>query len=338
MRKIITLLSFCLLIGSYSYGQQDAMFTKYMFNTLTYNPAYAGAKDHMSIGLLHRTQWWGIDGAPTTQTFSIHSPMKNDRVGIGFNAINDKIGPTNTLGANLSYAYRIPMGKGKLSIGIQGGVMNWRADLNKLTTESGITIDEAYAETEPNYWLPNFGAGLYYYTDKFYLGVGVPHLLEYDLRKEGLDGGTIDTPLWAKQYRHYYFSTGVAIPLKGDMLVFKPSILVKNTGLLSSLSKDAAFQENGAPTEFDIDLSLLFYEALWVGVSFRSAIEAFNDTSSFDSADIWASYYLANGLRIGAAYDYTLTKLQGPAVGSFEVMLGYEFNYKTKQLVTPRYF
>jgi len=333
MRKILTILAFCLLGCSLSYGQQDAMFTKYMFNSLTYNPAYAGAKDHLSLGLLHRTQWWGIDGAPQTQSFTIHTPMKNERVGIGMNVINDKIGPTNSLSANISYAYRIPMGKGKLSIGLQGGVTNWRADWNQLTLESGQGVDDAYSELEPNYWLPNFGAGIYYYTDKFYAGLGVPHLIEYDLRKD-----EINTSLWAKQYRHYFFSLGGAIPLNGEMLVFKPSVLVKNVGLFSNFNKDEAFQEYGAPTEFDIDLSFLFYQTLWVGASFRSAIEAFSDKSSFDSVDIWASYNLANGLRIGAAYDYTLTKLQGPAQGSFEIMLGYEFNYKTKQLVTPRYF
>lgn len=331
MRNSITLLICFFLVGNALNAQQDAMFTKYMFNSLVYNPAYAGAKDHMSIGLLHRTQWWGIDGAPTTQSLTLHTPMKNERVGIGFSAINDDIGPTHTIQANLSYAYRIPVGKSKLSIGIQGGVMNWRADWSKLSLED--QVDEAYAESDPSYWLPNFGAGVYFYNPKFYVGLGVPHLIEYDLRETD-----INTSQWAKQYRHYFFSTGAAFPLNGDMLIFKPSILVKNVGLLSSLSKDEAYQNYGAPTEFDIDLSLLFYQALWVGVSFRSAIEVFDDTSSFDSVDIWASYYLANGLRIGAAYDYTLTKLQGPAEGSFEIMLGYEFNYKSKQLVTPRYF
>jgi len=332
MRKNYTLLiAFLLIFGSSAFAQQDAMFTKYMFNSLVYNPAYAGAKDHMAIGLLHRTQWWGIDGGPNTQSFTIHTPLKNKRVGLGFSAVNDAIGPSNSIRANVSYAYRIPIGKGKLSIGLRGGIMNWRADWGKLDIEQGV--DEAFMEN-PNLWQPNFGAGLMYYNEKFYIGFSSPQLIEYDLRT-----GDINTPVWAKQYRHYYFMTGVAIPLRGDALIFKPSILVKNVGLLSGLSKDEAYQEFGAPTEFDIDLSFMFYQALWVGASFRSAIEGVvGGKSSIDSADIWASYYLANGLRIGAAYDYTLTKLQGPAKGTFEVMIGYEFNYKSKQIVTPRYF
>lgn len=304
-----------------------------MFNSLVFNPAYAGSKDHLTMNLIHRTQWWGIEGAPTTQSLIIHTPMPNERVGVGLSLVNDEIGPTNSIRANLSYAYRIPIGKGKLSIGLQGGVMQWRADFTKLSLEQGVG-DEAFDEMTPSRLLPNFGAGIYYYTPKFYVGFASPQLIEYDLRDN-----EINTNIWARQQRHYYFSAGAAFPIKGDALIFKPSILVKNVGLLSGFSKDQAFQEFGAPTEFDIDLSLMFQQALWVGVSFRSAIEGIiGDQSSFDSADVWAAYYLANGLRIGLAYDYTLTKLQSVAGGSFEIMLGYEFDYKTKQVVTPRYF
>lgn len=331
MRKILTLIFFVSCFGYSASAQQDPMFTKYMFNSLHYNPAYAGAKDHLAIGLLYRNQWWGIDGGPVTQTFTIHTPMKNERVGVGLSAYNDVIGPTHQMGANLSYAYRIPMGKYKLSIGLQGGFTNWRADWSKLTL-ADTNPDEAFMEMQPSYWLPNFGAGVYFYSKNFYIGFSSPHLIEYDLR----EGAT--TEVWARQYRHYYGAIGGAIPIRGDMIIFKPSMLVKNVGLLSAFSKDFAFQGIGAPTEVDIDLSLLFYEALWVGASFRTAVEVYNDTSSFDSVDFWAAYYLQNGFRIGAAYDYSLTKLQSPARGSFEIMLGYEFNYKTKQIVTPRYF
>lgn len=322
-----------LLIGSNMLSaQQDAMFTKYMFNSLIYNPAYAGSQDHTYINLLHRTQWWGIPGGPQTQSFTIHSPMSNERVGIGLSAVNDQVGPTRTMLVNLNYAYRIPMGAGKLSIGVRGGVTNWSADWSELDLQD--IDDDAFSEMDPSYWRPNFGVGIYYYSKSFYAGVSSPSLIEYDLREEN-----INSPQWAKQVRHYYFAMGAAIPLKGDALIFKPSLLIKNVGLLSSFNKDVAYENVGAPTEFDIDLSLFFYQTLWVGASFRSAIEGVvGGTSSFDSADIWAAYYLANGLRIGAAYDYTLTELNSAAKGSFEVMLGYEFNYRTMKAVTPRYF
>ncbi len=332
MRKILTFVVFLFLFAAFSFGQQDAMYTQYMFNSLAYNPAYAGSNGHMAISLIHRTQWWGIPGGPNTQSFTIHSPMKNERVGLGFSVVHDVIGPTKSLDANLSYAYHLPIGKAKLSIALQGGFMNWRSDWSKLDIEDGQ--DDAFTEMQPNFWLPNFGAGIYFYTDKFYLGFASPKLIEYDLRKDNLN-----TPQWAKQYRHYYLSSGAAFPLNGDALIFKPSILIKNVGLLSSFDKNDVYQNIGAPTEIDIDLSFMFYQTLWIGASFRTAIEAFSgNSSSYDSVDLWAAYYLANGLRIGAAYDYPLSEIRQSAQGSFEIMLGYEFNYITKLAVTPRYF
>jgi len=331
MRKLFTLFLFVVLGGHTLSAQQDAMFTKYMFNSLVYNPAYAGYYDHMYISALYRNQWQGIEGAPKTQTLTLHTPLKNDRVGVGFNLVNDAIGPINETRANLSYSYKIPLGGTKrLAIGIQGGLNYRRADWSKLNLENAV--DEAFSENNPTYLLPNFGAGIMYYSKHFYMGVSSPGLIEHDLRRD------IGTAPYAKQYRHYYLAVGGAIPLNGDLLIFKPSILVKNVGLLSDLSKDEEFQNVGAPTEFDIDLSLLFYEQFQVGLSFRSAIEAFDDTSSYDSADIWMSYFLPNGLRLGAAFDYPLNDVKSVTFGSFEVMVGYEFNYKVKKTVTPRYF
>ncbi len=332
MRKLITLFTLLCVATISCFAQQDPMFTKYMFNSMAFNPAYAGSREHLTVNALHRTQWWGIDGAPSTQSLSFHTPLKNDRVGVGFSAINDKIGPTNGLYLNAAYAYRIPVGKAKLSIGLQGSFNNWRADWTKLTTQDGG--DPAYAEQNPNFWKPNFGAGVYYYSKKFYTGLGVPRVIEYDLTQNRTD----QLPLYAKQYRHFFYTLGAAFPIRGNALVFKPSILVKAAAIDSRFKRDSSFQAVGAPTEFNVDLSLFFQETLWIGTSFRSSIEAFTNKSSYDSGDIWASYYLSNGVRIGVAYDYTLTKLRSKAGGSFEVMLGYEMDYKNRKTVTPRYF
>jgi len=330
MRKLSILVAFMATLTVQTvFGQQDPMFTKYMFNSLTYNPAYAGSNDHMSLALIHRSQWVGFKGAPTTQSFNIHTPLRNERVGVGLSVVNDKIGAVGTLDANLSYAYRIPVGKNKLSIGIQAGLTNWRGDWTKLDIQEGG--DDVFA-TNPNKWLPNFGAGVYFSNKKFYTGFGCPRLVEYDLR----EASATNTPIYAKTYRHYFATIGGAIPLGSDNLIFKPSAMVKSAGWFSSIRKDAAFQKVGAPTEFNVDLSMFFQQTLWVGAAYRSAIE--RSQSSDDSVDFWAAYFLKNGLRIGLAYDYSLTEIQKVSNGSFEVMVGYEFDYKTKRIVTPRYF
>jgi len=333
MRKFLTLILFFVIGGTALNAQQDAMFTKYMFNSLVYNPAYAGYYDHMYISALYRKQWEGINGAPTTQTLTLHTPLKNNRVGVGFHVLNDAIGPIEQTNAFGAYSYKIPLGGNKqLAIGIQGGVSYRRGDRSKIELDN--PNDPSFSDIGENLLLPNFGAGIMYYTSNFYFGVSSPSLVEHDLRRDEFIG----TDSWAKQFRHYYFATGAAIPLNGNSLILKPSILIKNVGLLSGLSKDIAFQQIGAPTEFDIDLSLLFYEQFQVGLSFRAAVEAFGGTSSYDSADIWMSYFLPNGLRLGAAFDYPLNALNGATFGSFEVMVGYEFDYDVKKTVTPRYF
>lgn len=336
MKKILLPALLLLFIGSSVSAQQDPMFTKYMFNSLLFNPAYAGSKDHMAITLLHRDQWWGIEGGPKTQSFTIHSPLNDERIALGLGVYNDAIGPSNTFNVMTSYAYRIIFGDGgKLSFGIQAGVMNWRADFNKLNIDN--QADMAFNEMQPSMWQPNFGAGIFYYKQYWYLGISVPNIIEWEFTAEN---GNTGNEFIAQQFRHYFITGGLAIPFDGaNTIIFKPSFLIKNVGLFGEFKpEDNPFANIGAPTEFDIDLSFLFYEALWVGASFRSAFEGFNGTSSFDSVDIWAAYYLRNGFRIGASFDYTLTELRNPAQGSFEVMLGYEFNYKEKLIVTPRYF
>ncbi|MEY4903405.1 MAG: hypothetical protein RLZZ292_1220 [Bacteroidota bacterium] len=333
MKRNLSLLISLLVVANMAWAQQDPMFTKYMFNSLAFNPAYAGSNEHLSLGLLARNQWYGFKGAPESYSLTVHTPMKNERVGLGFAMVHDQIGPTRTTGANVSYSYRIPVGKNgaKLSIGLQGGFQNYYADFSDVETE--IKVDPAF--TNRNITKPNFGAGLYYSTKKFYFGAGVPHLIEWNLRsKTGVPAGSYV----GIQSRHYFFHTGGVIPLNGDALVFKPSILVRNAGLLSKINKDPNLKNISAPTSFNLDLSLLFYQKFWLGAAYSSSLEQFNATSSFNSVNLWTSYNLENGMRIGLAYDYALTQIQSATVGSFELFLGYEFDYKTKKVATPRYF
>jgi len=319
MTKKITLL--IIFIGGF-YGallaQQDPMFTKYMFNS----------DDSFKF-------------SPTTQTFALQTPI-GKRVSIGGTLINDRIGARSSTTANFVYAYHFPFAKGRLSVGLQMGLINWRADWrSKLNFKDPQAFDPIYAETNPTRMVPNVGAGLYYYAPKFYAGFSIPHIIENDLRDFIDEIDTGNSRNGDRFYRHYYFMTGAAIELAGKSLIFKPSLLIKNVGLLSDFSPNQqTVSQVGAPTEFDIDFSLLFSEVFWLGIAYRSAFEVplFGGTSSNDSADIWFSFILNNGMRIGAAYDFTLTALGNNTQGSFELMLGYDFDYKVRKVHTPRYF
>ena len=341
-------LSFLLFLSpSPSYAQQEPQFTKYMFNTLSYNPAYAGSRDYMSIVALHRDQWFGwgngaeSDGRPVTQTFSIHSPV-NKAVGLGLNLVNDKTGSRQTTVVNFSYAYRISFGNGTLSLGMQAGAMSWSADWSDLDFKDAQILDNAFNQGNPSDIMPDFGAGIFFYTKRFYAGASIPHLAQFSLRDVSQEERETIRK-WARNYRHTYLTVGTAIPIKGESLVFRPSFLIKTVGFFPEFFKQGDLvREIGSPTTFDIDASFLLQKKLWLGTSFRSAFAALieqNDrASSHDSADIWVSFLLDNGFRIGFAYDFPLNEIRHYSNGSFEIMLGYDFYKEVEKINSPRYF
>ncbi len=347
IQKVKLILIVCLLMfgTKVAFGQQDPMFTKYFFNTLNYNPGYAGSKEYLSGVLLAREQWVsfgrGLEnngGAPSSQTLSIHAPFKK-RIGLGLNFSNDRVGSTRSNSIAGIYAYKIPFGEAKLSIGISAGVTNWQADWDNLVFRSPRASDPIFAANIEPVWIPTVGTGLYFYNKFYYIGFSTPRLFQYPLRNN--QGAFADLIKSAQVYPHYFFTTGAAFRVRGDDIIFKPSVLIKNVGLFNQFSSTSqtGVSPIAAPTEFDIDMSLLFYEKMWLGISFRSAFEhIFQGISSHDSADVWASFFLGNGLRLGVAYDFPLSELNNYTVGSFELMIGYDFDYKVKKVTTPRYF
>ena len=332
MQKFLLL---TVLVGCFSLhpvlGQQDPMLTQFSFNSLVFNPACAGTNEHLALSLTHRQQWLGVDGAPETQAFSIHGPLANDRIALGGSMVHDKVGPTSTFDVSTAYAYRFPIGNDmQLSAGLQASVANWHGDWFDIILEDGI--DDVFQNNQSR-WLPNFGVGLFLYNDRFYAGFSSPRLIEHDLRRAG--GG--DYAFYAKTYRHYYTTVGMTWSLdEEERILLKPSLLLKSTGWFSSFRRDATFQNVGSPTELDLDCSVFFNQTLRVGASWRTALEM--RKSSASSANIWAAYYLRNGIRIGAAYDLTLSRIRQAGTNSVEIMVGYEFDIKVKKVSSPRYF
>lgn len=336
VHTIITISLLCGCMGA-AHAQMDAIHTGYMFNSLTFNPGYAGSKEFMTMNLIHRSQWVGINGAPSTQSLTMHSPVTGmDRIALGASVVHHQVGTSRVTTINGVYAFRIPLGKsdyaGKLSMGIQGGMTNWRTDFSEI--EVFEADDEAYGEEAINMWLPNFGVGMYYYTKHYFLGASLPNLLQRDLRTEN-----VTAPRNAQTYRHYYVTAGGAIPLKGEDLVLKPMAIFRSVAMFSGeKDRNDEYTEYGAPRQISLDLSLFIKQKLWVGTAYRTSLEQFSGKSSHDSANLWAAYYFENGLNFGLSYDYGLTAIQQPAKASFEVMLGYDFNVNTKKAYHPRYF
>jgi type IX secretion system PorP/SprF family membrane protein len=316
MKKIIIALALIACISK-TYAQQDPQYTMYMWNQLAANPAYAGSRECLSSTLHYRTQWVGVKGAPKTISFGIHSPLKNERVSLGLQIVNDKLGVSNMTNVAACYAYRIPVSpKAKLAIGLQALISNFNDRfLSTSPTQSG----DGLLSSNVNKTFPNFGAGLYYNTDKAYVGLSVPHLINNKL-SEGTNG--LITADQARQYRHLFLMGGY-LHTVSDAFKIKPSFVLK-------------YAPN-SPWETDLNVSALLYEALWLGVTWRSDFSN-QKTKATESIDLMAIYEITSNMRAGIAYDITATKLGSFNKGTYEFLLGYDFNHNRGQLLTPRYF
>ncbi len=306
MKRIFTLLIVVLLAGS-AMAQQEPLFSHYMFNGLYINPAYAGSKEFVSTTLIARKQWTGFEGSPSTQIASLHAPLNNKKIGLGAVISNDKIGITNQTDFFASYAYHIPMSVGKLSLGLSGGFSYFKSKFSELTVWD--QDDPIYETNSLSNILPNFGAGAYYYSNKFYAGLSVPQILSYD-PDQALH---IKIDKVHKVTRHYYLTSGVIIPTGGE-LKLRPSMLVKYTP--------------GAPLQYDINLNVLISDIIWVGASYRSS----------DAVIILLEYQVDKKLRVGYSYDMTLSDIRRYSSGSHEIVIGYDFGFNVLKMKTPRYF
>ncbi|WP_309612639.1 type IX secretion system membrane protein PorP/SprF [Flavobacterium sp.] len=299
------ILIFALMLSCYSgFAQQDAQFTQYMYNTININPAYAGSRGVMSIFGLHRTQWVGLDGAPTTNAFSINTALNNSNLGLGVSLVSDKIGPTsdNTISADLSYT--VPMNEDyKLSFGIKASGNMFNLDTEKLTPAQA---NDPNLQNFNNEFSPNFGAGVYLHSDKLYLGLSVPNFLQ--------DSKYNDNDVAVFQERmNFYFIGGYVFDI-GSSVKFKPAFLTKMV--------------TGAPLQVDASANFLFFDKLMLGGAYRwdAAVSAL------------AGFQITDGLFIGYSYDMETTQLRRYNSGSHEVFLRFELFNKVSKMVSPRFF
>lgn len=289
-----------------SNAQQDAQYTQYMYNTIEVNPAYAGSRGALSVFGLYRTQWVGLDGAPETSTFSVNTPLNNSDLGLGVSLVNDKIGPTveNTLSADLSYT--IPTSESwNLSFGIKGTANLFNIDINKLSYEDQ---DDPQFQNLKNKFSPNVGAGLYFHSDRAYVGLSVPNFIEtnrYD---------SDDVAIF-KEKINYYLIAGYVFNLdRLEYIKFKPALMTKMV--------------EGAPLQVDVSGNFMFNDKFVLGLAYRWSA----------SVSAMAGFQVTKGMYIGYGYDHETTRLRKYNSGSHEIFLRFEFFNNYNKMISPRFF
>ena len=296
-----------LCISTSMLAQQDPQFTQYMFNLLAINPAYAGSAERASLKALSRHQWVGFEGAPATQTLAFHTPVWHESLGLGGTLMRDTHGPITQYTFMADVAYRIHMGNAKLAFGLKGGLNMLQgtfAELNPLEQN-----DQVFQQNVNTKFDPQFGFGVMYYSDRYFLGISTPKLL----RTEFFETDSLAFVSMPGQRPHYFLTGGYVFDM-GLYHKFKPTFLVKAV--------------QGAPVSFDLSANFLFYEKFWLGAMYRHT----------DAVGALAQYHITNELTVGYAYDFPLSPLRNYSGGSHEIMLGFEFGNKLKGVRSPRYF
>lgn len=282
-----------------------------MFNTLAINPAYAGTRDALTITGLHRKQWVAFDGAPSTQTLTLHTPLMNNKIGVGLSVINDVIGPLKHTALYGDYAYRLQINKKvSLSLGLKGGINIFQANVSNLATVQDN--DPAFATNIQSRILPNFGFGAYYYSNNWYIGISAPKLFENNFEA---DNNKSSITRAEREERHYFAIAGSVFDLSKNWKI-RPTTFLKIV--------------ESAPLSADLTTFFVYREQIEFGGMLRTG----------DAVGVLLGIYFTPQLRFGYSYDWSyINNTMIYNRGSHEVMLSYDFVFRDKAKIhSPRYF
>lgn len=307
-------------------AQNEVTYSQYMFNNLLVNPAYAGYKEDININLLSRNQWVGIKGAPTTQSLIADGAFfHNKNVGLGLSILNDRVGIQGQTSIMANYAYRLPVGeKGRLSFGVGVGAVQF--SLNGDRAIVGDQTDINFSGSQ-NYLSPDAKIGVHYSDDVFYAGLSANNLLTTALSKNNQRANYVALPPV-----HMFLTVGAIINVN-ESVKMKPSLMLRD---------DPQSMGN-----FDINVSFLFKDVLWLGGSYRVGVDMWKNTNNLNATFQQNSLvglvevFVAKQFRVGYAYDYSLSDLNSYSSGSHEISLGFIIgnkNYRNNALTSPRYF
>lgn len=285
--KTIFVISSLFLLCTTLHGQQTPHHTQYVYHTQIFNPAYVGSKDELNLTLSSRAQWIGINGAPETHTVSAHNKLKEKPIGIGVSFVLDRLGPIDQKNINIDASYTIkPSEETNLAFGLKLG-----GEIVTINLSRGLVQNANDPLIEPlnSKFTPNLGAGVYWYSDYWYLGFSTMNLLH----TKHFDGEVTDRP-------HYFLLGGYVFKVS-KKVKFKPAVLTKIVG--------------GAPTSINVSANFLMNNKTTVGLSYNNG----------QSLSVVISTDLSTVLSIGYSYDYSLKSLNQFNSGSHEIVLSYRF-------------
>ena len=306
MKEVLNFLRISVLcvFTTQAFGQQDPQFTQYSDNMLFVNPAYAGSRGVLNLTTMHREQWTGFAGRPVSSTFSVHSPLTYESLGLGVTVVNDQTGPIQQtmMYGDCSYTLKFKNQKRKLSFGIKGGINMISISTSTLqTTEAN---DPRLLQNVKNNVNPNFGFGVYYHSAKFFVGASSPKLLE-----RGYDGVSKVN----LEKRHYFGIIGGVFPINNDWKI-RPTSQIKLT--------------EKSPISIDASVAAIYKDRIWFGAMYRL-------NAAFG---VFFQYQVSPQFKLGLASDFGTQAIRNYNYGTFEALISYDFAFKKVGIRSPRYF
>lgn len=294
MRQLILLFALLYSLTNIN-AQQDPVLSHIFFDKVKINPAFAGSKGDISIGIINRQQWLGFEGAPKTTAFNANAPLNFMGInsGVGISLMDDRLGFEKNFRGSLQYAYFHNIGTGTLRFGVEGGIYNIAFDGSWITPESSADTDLAIPAEKDNSMVFDLAFGMAYTVGDLFVGLSATHLTQQKFKFTDAEQSYLK--------RHYYLIAGYNIQLSGSNLDLIPNLLIKS---------------DAASAQITINMTAVYNKKFWGGVSYRTT----------NAIDVMAGIELFNGIKIGYAYGLNFSKLINTNDGSHEIMLSYLFS------------
>ncbi|MBL0314381.1 MAG: type IX secretion system membrane protein PorP/SprF [Flavobacteriales bacterium] len=312
-KSIILIITVFMLSGLIMKAQQDAVTSQFVMNKMFINPGYTGYKEQALLTAVHRSQWLGFKGAPSTQTLSFDTPLKKNELAAGGLLIHDKVGPTSRFGLMANFAYRTRLSnRATLSWGASASVDLYQMNLTDLTLASDYygTQDEVFMSNVKGLILPNVGFGAYYHKKDHFIGLSCPKMLRPKLEKKGSPAFAL---LNGREEPTIYMMGGKQFKVNKDLFLI-PSMLIRsqwNAPMSVGIYANAIYMK-------DFNFGLYYHYREIVGLMFQ--------------------WQLDKQIKIGYSADIPTNVLIRNNWGSHELAVNYALNSSKKRIVYPRYF
>lgn len=304
---VIFFLSLCAF--SKTYAQQDPQFSQYMFNKMLLNPAGAGSKGRVNVNAYYRAQWVNLKGAPTTIGILADAPIAGKGIGIGLAVFETKTANLKFTRVNTNYSYKIRIQEtSSFTFGLQAGVVQYSVNTEGLILRDPIEEDQTFSANNLAQIIPDFGFGVMFRAESFFLGLSIPHLLQSKVK---FLNSTIAKPdstkdIYARVFRHYYLTGGYTIPINYDLSI-QPSFILRYV--------------QGAPISSDVNVNASYKNLIWAGAGIRTS----NSKALILILGLNAGKAINQQILFGYSYDATIDKTAFYGGATHEIMVNYMF-------------